>query len=46
LRDGEGWLAEVQGLQHVLYERDDDVVYVLVGQTMSELDVANPIERV
>ena len=32
----------VQGVLHVLYARDGDVVYVLVDRTMSELDVASP----
>jgi len=31
-------------MQHVLYERDDDVAFVRVGQTRFGLCVANPME--
>ena len=32
-----------RGQRHAWYERDDDVVYGQVGQTMFGLDVANPV---
>jgi hypothetical protein len=33
-----------RGPQHVLYERDDDVVFVRVDQTRFGLCVASPME--